>query len=312
MVKQRHTRSKKGLKKILLVGTLIGLLFLHFYVPRVIVEIQNPLIQLLRGKPTSSLKPRFSGNTQDGKYLTLESHDKFPLSAYLTYSKQDTSRGLIILLHGIRSYKEHFITLADNLAQKGYSSVALDLRAHGQSGGKYCTYGVEEKKDISTLIDTLEAQGLLKGKIGLWGQSLGGAIGLQAVATDSRISYAIIESTFADFETIAHDYFKQYFNFGIRPLTNYLVYRAGEIAGFDPQDANPFRYCQRIKQPILLVHGNKDNKIDISYGRKNYQALSLSKGKAFIEVENASHINVWKRGGEDYFEKVWRFIISQN
>ena len=171
---------------------------------------------------------------------------------------------------------------------------------------------LKKKKDISILIDTLESQGLIVGKVGLWGRSLGGAIGLQAIATEPRISYGIIESTFTDFETIANDYFKQYFNFSIRPLTNYLVHRAGKIADFAPQDARPIHYCKSITQPILLVHGNKDTKIDIKYGRLNYQALRQSKGKSFLEIENANHLNVWNVGGEAYFEKVWNYITWQS
>jgi alpha-beta hydrolase superfamily lysophospholipase len=114
------------------------------------------------------------------------------LSSYLTYSSLDTVKGTIILLHGIRSNKESFIGLNTKLSKLGFNSLALDSRAHGQSSGTHCTFGVKEKKDISELISTLSEKEGITENIGVWGQSLGGAIGLQALENDKRIKFGII------------------------------------------------------------------------------------------------------------------------
>ena len=283
----------------------LGVLFMHFYAPRVITEIDNPILGLFRKNiPDIS---EFEG--EGGKTIWFCSFDETELCAYVTYAKTDTVKGTIILLHGIRAYKEHFKTLSHQLAERGFNAVALDLRAHGQSKGKHCTFGVKEKKDISELITYLIQQENLKDPIGVWGQSLGGAVGLQSMGYDKRIKFGIIESTFSDFRTITRDYFQYHTGLKIDWLTDYLVYRSGKIADFNPDEARPEDFCRLIEQPTLLVHGNKDRRIDIQYGKENFNALK-SKEKEFLEVDNATHLSVWKTGGDEYFEKVYRFLES--
>ena len=134
----------------------------------------------------------------------------------------------------------------------------MDLRAHGKSGGTHCTFGVKEKNDISELINVLEKKENIDDNIGIWGQSLGGAIGLQAIGNDKRIKFGIIESTFSDFKTITNDYFNYHIGFNVKLLTNYLVSRAGKIADFAPEDAKPEKYCTKIKQPTYTYYTQKE------------------------------------------------------
>lgn len=146
--------------------------------------------------------------------------------------------------------------------------------------------------------------------VGIWGQSLGGAIGLQAMGYDKRIKFGVIESTFSDFKIIVNDYFQLHAGFSYYPFSNYLVNRAGNIAGFDSDDAKPIKYCENINQPILMAHGNEDNRININYGKANFEKIA-SLNKKFIEVDTANHLNVWQVGGESYFERILVFLHKQ-
>lgn len=300
-------KIRKIFKRIFVVLIISGLLFLHFYAPRFITDIKNPIVQVIRGNHLITTSPNFENNQQIGKQINFKTFDNVELSSYLTYSRIDTIKGTIILLHGIRSKKECFTELSEKLSKLGYNSVALDSRAHGNSLGTHCTFGVKEKKDITELINVLAKQENITENIGVWGQSLGGAIGLQAMGNDKRIKFGIIESTFSDFKTITNDYFNYHVGFNIKLLTSYLVYRAGKIADFNPEDAKPKKNCKNITQPILIVHGSKDKRINIKYAKDNFAQLS-SKNKEFIEIEDANHLNVWKVGGENYFKQVMEFI----
>jgi len=299
--------KRKIVKRTFLVLIVLGLLFLHFYVPRVITEIKNPIVEFVRGKHHITASPSFGNNKSKGKYINFKSFDNVELSSYLMYSNLDTVKGTLILLHGIRSNKEHFIALSNKLSKLGYNSVALDSRAHGESNGIHCTFGVKEKKDVFELINILSKQENITDNIGIWGQSLGGAIGLQALGSDKRIKFGIIESTFSDFKTITNDYFNFHLGFNIKPLTNYLIYRSGKIAEFDPIEASPVKYCKKIEQPILIVQGNMDKRINIKYAKANFLEIP-SLEKEFIEIENANHLNVWEVGGNEYFERIIKFI----
>jgi alpha-beta hydrolase superfamily lysophospholipase len=124
---------KLRLKKILallIILSVAGLLSIHFYVPRFITEVKNPILDLARGEYV--VDAYFEDDKAfTGKMLSIPAGDGIVLSAYLTYAETDTTKGTIILLHGIRSRKEHSVPAAKFLAENGYNSLAVDLRAHG-------------------------------------------------------------------------------------------------------------------------------------------------------------------------------------
>jgi alpha-beta hydrolase superfamily lysophospholipase len=229
------------------------------------------------------------------------------LTANIKYSKLDSTLGTVILLHGIRTNKESFSSLSKKLNSEGFNTVALDSRAHGQSEGQFCTFGVKEKYDVSKLIDYLNSEENIGSNIGLWGQSLGGAIGIQALSIDKRLKFGIIESTFSDFQTITHEYFNYHLGFDFKILTDYLIYRAGIISDFNPDKAKPSSYCKNVNQPILLVHGNLDKRINIKYAKVNFDKIQSS-NKSFIEIKGANHLNVWEIGDSAYFDKTIKFL----
>jgi esterase/lipase len=307
MQKKRRT---KIIKRTILVLTILGLLLTHFFIPRLITEIRNPVVSLIKRNKNANYEVVSNDNSHfKRKNLVIKSFDGVKLSARLTYSNTDETKGTIILLHGIRSNKNTFLDLSKFLAENGFNSVALDSRAHGESEGQFCTFGVNEKKDIQKVIDYLSEYEDIN-HIGTWGQSLGGAIGLQAMGFDKRIKFGIIESTFSDFKIIVNDYFDLHAGFSFAPFSNYLVNRTGSIAEFDAEEAKPIKYCEYINQPIIMVHGNADERINIKYGKANFSKLK-SIHKEFIEMDSANHSNVWQVGGESYFERILVFLNKQ-
>jgi len=130
--------------------------------------------------------------------ISVPAKDGIRLSGWFLKSRTDSARATVIILHGIGSCKETQFDRAKILSDNGYNSVVLDLRAHGESGGEYCTFGYYEKYDIQAVVDSLLR--MTNGKpVGIWGASLGGAVALQAMGLDHRISFGIIESTFDEF-----------------------------------------------------------------------------------------------------------------
>lgn len=194
------------------------------------------------------------------------------------------------------------------LNRQGYNTLALDLRAHGDSEGEYCTYGYYEKYDVQRALDYLLTKGV-DSNIGVWGQSLGGAIALQTLAIEPRLKFGIIESTFSEFTTIVDDYSERMFGFSIPFVNQYALYRASEIANFKPEEVSPQESAKKIRQPVLVAHGTADTHIKFAYGKANFDKLA-SDQKIFLPIEGAVHHNVWQVGGKTYFEKVFSFLSS--
>ena len=127
------------------------------------------------------------------------------------------------------------------------------------------------------------------------------------MAHDKRIKFGIIESTYSNYNTIVGDYFAQKSGFQAWPITNYLIWRADYLAEMKSDSINPIDACKNITQPIFMAHGTADEKIKMEYNKSNFEALS-SIVKIWYPVTEAGHLNLWKKGGKEYFKAVERFL----
>jgi uncharacterized protein len=215
-------------------------------------------------------------------------------------------RPTLITLHGIGNCKECCFGRAASLWTAGYNVVLMDLRAHGESGGEYCTYGYYEKRDMQAVVDYLLEQDSTT-KIGILGHSLGGAVAMQALAAEPRLQFGIIESTFADYRQIVYDYQQRMFKIPARAIADNSIARAAEKAKFEPDSIRPSEAARRIHQPMLIVHGDADEKIKIEYGRLNFDNLATT-DKQWYVVPNGDHSNVARMGGTAYQTVLMQFL----
>ncbi len=271
--------------------------------PRIIIQIKSFYLPSMKTDSKLSLE-KLGKNYEKIKYIT---QDSLVQTAILIRTKCVKTKGTIVLIHGLRRSKEIFIPVSRILSRNGYNSLLVDLRGHGESEGKYCTFGYYEKNDIVTLIDTLQSRRYINKNIGIWGQSLGGAVAIQVLQIDERVKFGIIESSFSDLQTIVDDYFKFYLGFKRPKYSKKLLSQAEKIGKFNSKDIRPSESAKNIKQPVLIVHGKKDRRINYKYGVENYNNFT-NKNKEFILIEEGNHHNIWKIGGEEYFIKVLKFI----
>lgn len=281
----------------------------------VVAHVVLPRMIVVTGDPATTAFTKAKGINELGSFglkvskeIQVESSDSLQLTAWLFNTTNDTAQGTIILLHGIRSSKEYFLPEVPRFLEWGYNVVLMDNRSHGASQGLYCTFGFKEKEDVKRLVDILLKDGSTQ-NIGVWGQSLGGAIALQALAYDNRLRFGIIESTFSNFREIAQHYIQRAIPIFPKFFKNYLINRAGKLADFNPDVVLPAEAAKKIKSPVLMVHGDVDQNIPPFHGQRIFENLGSS-NKQFHEVKGAAHANVWVTGGDVYFEVVERFLDS--
>ena len=111
-----------------------------------------------------------------------------------------------ILLHGYGDAKVGAIAWAPTFHDLGFNVLALDLRAHGQSEGRYSTGGFFERHDIDQIIDQLRAQqGPNAQRLVLFGVSLGAAVACACAVLRAQqnppgdIDAVILECPFPDY-----------------------------------------------------------------------------------------------------------------
>jgi alpha-beta hydrolase superfamily lysophospholipase len=191
-------------------------------------------------------------------------------------------RGTLVYLHGVSDNRGTSVGIADHFLARGFDVIAYDSRAHGESEGNACTYGVYEKQDLGRVLDRVE-----KGPIVLMGTSMGAAIALQAAAVDRRVAAVVAVSPFSDLRTAAIERAPFFASKG--NITE--AFRLAEAEGkFRVDDASPVAAAARIAAPTLLVHGAKDDETPAAHSQRIFAALHDP--KRLILVPNADHNHV--------------------
>lgn len=238
--------------------------------------------------------------------ISIRTADSLTLRGYWVHQPRDSAKTTIILLHGVGGCKEHWLATAKWLWESGYETVFLDSRAHGESDGQYCTYGFYEKYDVAALENWLRKQ-KNGGQIGVWGNSMGGAVALQALAQDTALDFGIVESTFADFRTIVFDYQKRSLKIPWHWFADHGIERAASLAHFNPDSVRPAESARHIRQPVFMAHGDADDRIKPDYGRQIFAGLATPDKEIHI-IPGAGHFNVMARGGDEYRNAILVFL----
>lgn len=212
----------------------------------------------------------------------------------------------LILLHGICNSKDAYEDYARHFCREGFRVVAFDSRAHGKSRGGCCTYGWHEKGDVSKIID--EVIKIDPGtRIGIFGNSMGGAIALQAMAADKRIECGVIESTFADFREAVYLHTEEWTGLKLSPYLDPMLWRAGVQGSWNPFEVRPEESAKSIDRPVFLAHGTRDELFPISQGERIFRNLA-SPDKEWIRVEGGHHGGLGQTYGPEYGKRVTGFF----
>jgi alpha-beta hydrolase superfamily lysophospholipase len=179
-------------------------------------------------------------------------------------------RGVIFLLHGIRSHKEALTSWARELSRHGYRAVLVDSRGHGRSTGEWLTYGVQESRDLSQLLDQMHLAPSLP--VGVMGVSYGAAAAIEWAGREPRVGAAVALAPFASMRQVVAVYTPRTVplvgRFMPSALIQATVDRAGALAGFDPDAACPRDAITLRDEPLLIFHGTADAHIPLVQSRE--------------------------------------------
>lgn len=204
-------------------------------------------------------------------------------------------KGTVLVLHGfwIRSF--WMLHTANALADAGYRAVLVDLRGHGESTGRYLTYGRQEKKDLSQVIDELERRNLITGKLGVYGYSYGAATSIHLAGHDPRIQAVVAVAPFSRMRDAVSDFGRTMLPGVERMLSEDRVQRGvdsgSEQAHFDPNANNAVDSIRQTKAPVLILHGTDDWVVPPYHGKRLYEAGSDHTELRLIP--QTGHIGIW-------------------
>jgi pimeloyl-ACP methyl ester carboxylesterase len=301
-------RALKILAFLLLIAPLAGWYLLEHVLPYAAVCPYRTTGETFYAAFPLGMRPENYG--LEAEEWTARSRDSLLLRAWFVPARPDSSgsalSGTIILLHGIGGCRGFMLPGAAWLSQLGFDVLVPDLRAQGASEGRYCTFGFYEKNDVSVWIDTLLAR-RPAGRLGIYGNSLGGAIALQALSADARLGFGVVESTFHDLESVVAAYGRRYVGVESRWLARQVLARAARLARFEPDSVRPYRDAEHIHQPVFMAHGTADERIPYGFGRQNFEHLAGTTN-TWYEVPGAGHVDLWQKGGDAYRRALEEFL----
>lgn len=203
-------------------------------------------------------------------------------------------RGTVLLLHGIHADKETLIGRGHWLADLGFRSVLLDHRGHGRSTGRTMSYGAIEGRDAAQVLQHLEEMGLVVHPVGAMGFSYGGAVAIQLAALSPKVRAVVSVAAFASLRAIARDRLAGHW-IGRHVISESrledILRKAGELAGFDPDEADTARAARRATAPILILHGTDDRGVFPAHA----SALSAACGDRgrLVLIPGADHVSIF-------------------
>lgn len=237
--------------------------------------------------------------------VQLESKNGAMLSGW--YMPGENGAGIVVV-HGYRSVKTHTLKMLDPLSKAGYTILAIDLRAHGESDHHAVTFGIEEQHDVNAAVAWLKKQASVDPeRIGVLGESMGGAAAILATADNPTIKAVAAQSAFASMHGAIETRISHLLLGISYPLTDLMIYFGERQLGVDTNDYAPVKLIGQIApRPIFLMQGGKDRMVDPTSGHQLYEAAG--EPKTLWYEPTLRHINFPHEKPEEFNKRITAFF----
>ncbi|MCR5834583.1 MAG: alpha/beta hydrolase [Selenomonadaceae bacterium] len=239
--------------------------------------------------------------------LTLTSFDGITLHAE-KFTPAEKSGCWAILVHGYGRDGRFAYDYAEEYLKRGWNVLIPDLRAQGRSDGEYITMGKFESRDVYDWAQKISSE-YPDAKIILHGVSMGGATVIMAGALNPDNLVAVIED--CGF-TSAYEMFtaqiEKIFGLPEFPIMPCADFVCGMKTGTKISEAAPIEFVDKIKVPVLFIHGDADTLIPIEMMERLSEACTAPK-EIFV-VNGAGHADSKVKNPTAYFEKIFTFLTE--
>ncbi len=218
----------------------------------------------------------------------MTSHDGLRLVGKLYRAEGETNK-YIICMHGYRSSSEDFMCAMSFFMSQGYNVLAIEQRAHGDSEGKWITFGVKERYDALSWCNYLIEKYGSDIKIILDGLSMGATTVLLASGLDlpKNVKGIIADCGFSSPWDIVTEVARRDMHIPKFPLLYLMLPTVRLLCGFGLKEASTVDAVKNSNLPILYVHGLADDFVPHEMSVKAYEARP--ENSRLVSVENATH-----------------------
>lgn len=224
------------------------------------------------------------------------------------------SNKLVIGLHGYRSRGENdCAALARFYHKEGFNVLIVDHRAHGRSEGKYIGFGVLDRIDCRKWIK-FGIQKLGKNsEIYLHGISMGAATALMTAEgvingeeLPSQVKGIIADCAFTSAWDVFSHILKKHYHQPPFPILYLANSYCSQLAGYSFDKVSNLQNINKIKVPVLFIHGAEDDFVPTQMSCKMYDARQGE--KELLIVPGAGHGESYYAATESYEKAVRDFL----
>ena len=234
--------------------------------------------------------------------VTLTANDGVDLHGWYMHSQNGTA---VILIHGHGGNRLAVRQQAEALIEAGFGVLMMDLRAHGQSGGKRFGRSEVMVGDLLTAVAYLSKRPDVNAAgIGVYGVSVGGMIALHAAAKTVAIRAIVTDGASpADFTDLppANSLLERVLGY---PMQRLFMHASQRFANLPPLPSNRSILSQLHPRPQLYISTGTGAE------QRMVRQLAEQAGANGVvwELDDAPHAGGWVKHPEAYAEKLTRFF----
>lgn len=213
-------------------------------------------------------------------------------------------KGVILLAHSMRSNRVEMLSRARFLGEQGYTTLMIDLYAHGETPGDKITFGLRESENISAAAKYLREK-FPHERIGALGASLGGAA-IVLAKLNKPFDAVILESVHGTLEEAINNRLKLYLGDYGSLLLPIVLFQFSFFIDTLISELNPILQIASLNAPVLFISGTHDAHTTQSEVERMY--ATAVKPKELWIVPGAQHFNMHNYAGKSYEERVIDFF----
>lgn len=213
-------------------------------------------------------------------------------------------KGVVVLLHGLRADRRSMLGRARFLYRAGYSILMIDFQAHGESPGAQITFGYRESENAIAAVRYVRKR-MPGERLGVIGVSLGGAASLVGKRR-LPVDVFVLEAVYSSLEKAVENRMAVVLGDAGRFLSPLLLWQVKPRLGFDPDELSPVDRISRIRAPVLIIAGGKDDRTTLPDSRNLFR--NAPEPKKLWVLERAKHQDFHRYAPQQYERRVLAFL----
>ncbi|HPE70507.1 MAG TPA: alpha/beta fold hydrolase [Thermotogota bacterium] len=254
-----------------------------------------------------------AGYIDPDRYSRLEKQEVFLPSSkgytlHAIWFPNHDSKKTVLLAHGHTYTLYGSIKYMDLFFKRGWNVLAYDHRYHGKSGGKNCSMGFHEKHDLVDILDWVMEKTGEGSTVATHGESMGAATVLLHAAIDHRVAFVVADCPYQGMWEQSRHMLQIEYHLPSFPLLHLADGLARFQVGASLKAMSPLREIQKIRSPVLFIHGDSDALIPKEDSIRMFEAKTGQ--KRLYLAQGAGHAQSLRVDPDRYDQEIQIFLDS--